>query len=181
MEDFEKRTIEQATHKPTCWFRYVDDTFVIWQHGQEKLTEFLNHLSRLHDNIQSTMEKEEDGHLLFLDIDIYRKPNGSLRHRVYRKPNHTNLYLHHNSDHHPSHKQSVLTFLIHRATAISDQDSLNRELEFLTTVFKNNGCNTQKIHRAMKPPTKTDKTKDKPISTAYIPYTRQPMEYSAEC
>ena len=26
MEDFEKKAIEQATHKPVCWFRYVDDT-----------------------------------------------------------------------------------------------------------------------------------------------------------
>ena len=38
MEDFEKKTIDQATHKPVCWFRYVDDNFVIWPHGQEKLT-----------------------------------------------------------------------------------------------------------------------------------------------
>jgi hypothetical protein len=49
---------------------------------------------------------------------------------------------------------------------------LNQELEFLTTVFKNNGYSTQQIHRAMKPPTKTDRTKDKPISTAYIQYTQ---------
>jgi hypothetical protein len=82
------------------------------------------------------MEKEEDGHLPFLYIDIYRKPNGSLGHRVYRKPTHTNVYLHHNSHHHPSHKYSVLTSLIHRATAICDQDSLKQELEFLTTVLK---------------------------------------------
>ena len=47
LEDFEKKAIEQATHKPVCWFRYVDDTFVIWPHGQEKLTEFLNHLNGL--------------------------------------------------------------------------------------------------------------------------------------
>jgi len=30
MENFEKRTIDKATHKPVYWFRYVDDTFVIW-------------------------------------------------------------------------------------------------------------------------------------------------------
>jgi retron-type reverse transcriptase len=40
MEDFEKNAIEQATHKPVCWFRYVDDTFVICPHGQEKLEDF---------------------------------------------------------------------------------------------------------------------------------------------
>jgi hypothetical protein len=40
------------------------------------------------------METERDGHLPFPDNDIYRKPDGSLGHRVYHKPTHTNLYLH---------------------------------------------------------------------------------------
>jgi hypothetical protein len=39
MEDFEIKAIETATHKPACWYRYVDDTFVIWPHGQERLPE----------------------------------------------------------------------------------------------------------------------------------------------
>jgi hypothetical protein len=59
MEDFEKKAIEQATHKPACWFRYVDDTFVIWPHGQEKLTEFLNHLSGRHNKIKFATEKRK--------------------------------------------------------------------------------------------------------------------------
>jgi hypothetical protein len=37
MEDFEKRAIEQATHKAAFWFRYVDETSVIWPHVQENL------------------------------------------------------------------------------------------------------------------------------------------------
>ena len=80
MEDFEEKALNQATLKPTCWYRYVDDTFVIWPHGKENLTEFLEHLNGLHKNIQFTME--EDGHLHFLDIDIYRKSDGSLGHKV---------------------------------------------------------------------------------------------------
>ena len=82
MEDFEKKAKEQAAHKPVYWFRYVDDIFIIWPHGQEKLEEFLNHISGLHNKIQFTMEKEEEGHLPFLDIDIYRKVDGSLGHNV---------------------------------------------------------------------------------------------------
>jgi len=35
MEDFAKKAIEQVTYKPVRWFRYVDDTFVIWPQGQE--------------------------------------------------------------------------------------------------------------------------------------------------
>jgi len=50
MEDFEKKAIKQATHKPACWYRYVDDIFIIWPHGKEKLTDFLNHLNGIHNN-----------------------------------------------------------------------------------------------------------------------------------
>ena len=136
MEDFEEKALNQVTLKPTCWYRYVDDTFVIWPHGKDNLTEFLDHLNGLHKNIQFTMEIE-DGHLPFLDIDIYRKTDGSLGHKVYCKPTHTNLYLHQLSHHHhhPANKHSVLSSLIHRARALCDQESLAHELEFLTTVL----------------------------------------------
>ena len=56
------------------------------------------------------MEKEEEGHLPFLGIDIYRKVDGSLGHKVYRKSTHTNLYLCQNSHHHPANSQSVSHF-----------------------------------------------------------------------
>jgi len=144
VEDFEKKATEQAAHKPVCWFRYVDDTFIIWPHGQEKLAEFQNHLTGLFNKKQFTVEKEE-GHLPFLDVDIYRKTHGSLGHKIYQKPTHTNLSLHQNSHHHPAKKQSVLASLIHRAKALCDQDSLTQELEFLTTVFKDNGYSPQQI------------------------------------
>jgi hypothetical protein len=69
-----------------------------------KLAEFLNHLNGLHNKKHFSMEKEVEGHLPFLDIDDYRKMDDSLGHRVYRKPTHTNLYLHQNSHYHPVHK-----------------------------------------------------------------------------
>ena len=106
MEDFENKALEQATHKLTCWYRYVDDTFAIWPHGRERLTEFLDHLNGLHSNIKFTMEIEEEGHLPFLDVDIYKRTDGSLGHKVYRKPTHTNLYLNQLSHHHPANNQS---------------------------------------------------------------------------
>jgi hypothetical protein len=66
----------------------------------------------------------------------------------------------------------VLVSLVHIARALCDQDTLDQELEFLTTVFKNNGYTTQQIRQALKPHTKTAKKNDKPTSTAYIPYTQ---------
>ena len=66
------------------------------------------------------MEKEEEGHLPILDIDIYRKTDGSLQHKVYRKPAHNSLYPHQISHHHPANKQSILASLIHRAISLYD-------------------------------------------------------------
>ena len=109
---------------------------------------------------------------IFLYIDIYRKMDGSLGHRVYRKPTHTKLYLHQKSHHHPAHKHSVLSSLAHGATALCDQESLTQELTFLTQVFKQNGYSHQQIQRAMKPATRVIETEDKSISTAYLPYTQ---------
>jgi hypothetical protein len=118
------------------------------------------------------METEKDGHLPFLDIDIYRETDGCLGHKIYRKPTHTNLYLQQNSHHNPANKQSVLTSLIYRAKTHCDQDSLPQELDFLTTVFKMNGYSQQQLRRAMEPTNPTAKNKDKATSTAYLPYTQ---------
>jgi hypothetical protein len=136
MEDYEKAALESAPLKPRCWFRYVDDTFVIWQHGPGKLKDFLHNLNNTHHTMQFTMETETECHLPFLYLDMYRKPAGSLGHKVYRKPTHTNLYLNLNSHHHTSNKQAVLSNLIHRARAFCDEDSLQAELVFLKDVFK---------------------------------------------
>ncbi|XP_038061747.1 uncharacterized protein LOC119732358 [Patiria miniata] len=93
----------------------VDNTFVIWQHGQDNLQLFLEHLNKLHSSIQFTMEQERDGYISFLDVEVSRKPDGSLARSVYRKPTHTDRYLHSNSFHHPRIKSSVNRAHVRRA------------------------------------------------------------------
>jgi hypothetical protein len=95
------------------------------------------------------METESEGHLQFLDLDIYRRPDVSLEHKVHRKPPHTNLYLNAKSHQHPSNTQAVLSTLVHRARALCDDDNLQAEMMFLKDVFKKNGYDSQ-IHRALK-------------------------------
>jgi hypothetical protein len=148
-EDYEKTELDSAQLHPRCWFRYVDDTLVIWPHGPDKLKDFLHHLNSIHQSIQFTMETETEGHLPFLDLDIYRRPDGSLEHKVHRKPTHANLYLNAKSHHHPSNKQATLSTLIHRARALCDEDSLQADLVFLRGVFKQNGYNDRHFHRAL--------------------------------
>jgi hypothetical protein len=89
--------------------------------------------------------------IAFLNIHTYRRTDGSLGNEAYSKPTHTNLYLHRNSYYHPAIKQSYLASLIHTAKAFCDQDSLNQELEFLATVFKDNGYSSRQKRWALKP------------------------------
>jgi hypothetical protein len=170
MEDFEEMACDRSPQKPLCWFRYVDDTFVIWPHGPNRLGDLLDHLNSIHQSIQFTMKRERDIHLPFLDIDIYRRPDGSLGHRVYRKAAHTNLYLNSSSHHHPCNKQAVLSTLVHRGRTLCDQDSLHVELVFLSDIFRQNGYTEQQIRRALNPPSGVGQTDRKPDSVGFLPY-----------
>ena len=65
MEHFEELALESGESKPATWLRYVDDTFVIWNKGRDKLLDFLEHLNSIRPSIQFTMELEEDRKLFF--------------------------------------------------------------------------------------------------------------------
>ena len=99
MEHFEALAIESARLKPATWLRYVDDTFVVWNEGMDKLHDFLEHLNTIRPSIQFTMELEEDGKLPFLDVLVTRGAN-RLTTKVYRKATHTDRYIHFTSNHH---------------------------------------------------------------------------------
>ena len=117
MECFEKLAIDTTPLKPKMWKRYVDDTFVVWEHGLEyDLTSFLEHLNSLRPNIQCTCEVEEGGKLPFLDVQLVRN-GSSLETSVYRKTTHTDRYLHYNSHHHPRVKVGIVKTLKDRALA----------------------------------------------------------------
>jgi hypothetical protein len=107
------------------------------------------------------METESEGHLTFLGSDNYWRPDGSLGHKVYRKPTRTNLYLNAKFHHHPSNKQAVLSALKHRARALCDEDSLQAEMVFLRDVFKQNGYNDRQI-QSPQPPSALTATGQRP-------------------
>lgn len=171
MEHFEHLALKRTVYSPKYFYRYVDDTFVVWQHGIERLKDFLSLLNSIHSNIKFTMEIEKDGCLPFLDILICRKADGSLAHKVYRKPTHTDLYLNASSHHHPAQKRGILKTLVHRARSISDADSLTTEIQHLRNTFRQNGYSHKDIAWALRktdrqPPTLSE-TRPK---LAFIPY-----------
>ena len=57
VEEFEQLVINILDHRPKVWLRYVDDTFIIWQRGQDNLQLFLEHLNALHSSIHLLWNK----------------------------------------------------------------------------------------------------------------------------
>ncbi|XP_011859841.1 PREDICTED: uncharacterized protein LOC105557262 [Vollenhovia emeryi] len=66
MEHFENEILKKVPLKPFTWFRYVDDTFVIWNHGRETLLQFLTFINSQHLNIHFTVEIEQNSQIPFL-------------------------------------------------------------------------------------------------------------------
>jgi hypothetical protein len=54
----------------------------------------VQHLNSIHENIRFTMQIEKDSLLPFQDVLVSKKPNGTVSHTTYRKPTHSDLYLH---------------------------------------------------------------------------------------
>ena len=152
MEFFEELALETAPTRPRLWKRCVDDTFCILRKGSTE--ELLHHLNGVRRTIKFTVEQEEDGTLPFLDTLLRRRRDGSLDVSVYRKPTHTDRYLHFES-HHPTHvKRGVVRCLHDRARGIiSTQDNLQKEVDHLARVLKQNGYPANFIRNASAPPT----------------------------
>ena len=165
MEDFENTAIATADHHPRVWFRYVDDTFVVWQHGRAKLDDFLLHINDLHHRIQFTMEIENNNSIPFLDVLVERSTN-CLSTNIYRKPTHTDLYLNFRSNHHPKTKFGIVSSLKTRAHRIcDDQEKVNSESDNLQNIFLSLGYPPNRISNIL---SKVPNTINASVSTSEV-------------
>ena len=123
MEKFEKEALDTAPHPPSLWKRYVDDTFVI-QEEQHK-DRFFHHINSIDPNIKFTAETTKaNGSMPFLHTLVTPQSDGSLATTVYRKPTHTNQYLHWDSHHAIMNMYSIISSLLHRPKHICSNQQL---------------------------------------------------------
>ena len=118
------------------YFRYVDDTFVIFQNEKES-EEFLIRLNSLHSSLQFTFEKKNNS-LPFLDVHVEHM-KGCYETKVYRKPTFTGLYLHWESFTSIKHKASLESMLVHRALKICSKSQLKEEINRIKEILLDNG------------------------------------------
>ena len=125
MEDLESKAIPSAPEDVglSLWKRYVDDTLEKIKRGQViPLTEHLNSID-VTGNIKFTYDQENEGKLAFLDVLLSRRPDGSIKLQIYRKPTHTDAYLMFDSHHPVQHKFSVIRTLLGRNHEIVTEEA----------------------------------------------------------
>ena len=177
MEHLEETALRTAPGPPRLWLRCVDDAFVIWLHGKEKLDCFHEHLSMQHRNIKFTVEHEKENKLAFLDVQVTRT-NNRLTTSVYRKSTHTDGYIPFHSHYHQRTVTGVLRCIRDRANKTCDPTSKQKEFQHLQTVLQANGFPAELVRKTLShqtrlpPPQPVHEDPAEPQKIMCLPYIR---------
>ena len=97
MADFEEKAMADFDLKPFVWWRYIDDVFMIWEHGEEELKRFINYLNSIHPTMKFTHSFSTES-IDFLDVHV-SKIGSVLKTDLFVKETDTHQYLHYKSCH----------------------------------------------------------------------------------
>ena len=97
-------------------------------------------INSIDSNTQFTSEKEDNGSIHFLDLNIIRNNiSGNLNIKIYRKNTHTDKYLSFDSCNPIQHKESVVRSLLNRKNILCDQEFRDNEETYIkSALMKNN-------------------------------------------
>ena len=91
MAEMEKSLFATLNRLPICYFRFLDDIFMIWTIGQESLNQFLNLANDFYPSIIFTTETSSS-EIHFLDTTIHLQ-NNKVETKIYSKPIDAHLSL----------------------------------------------------------------------------------------
>ena len=93
MDKLETNFVKTQTLQLLVWFRYIDDVFLLWTHGEGNLKRFLEELNNYDPNIKFTHEYSKK-EIPFLDLKVAIK-DGKITTDLYVKDTdrHTSTYI----------------------------------------------------------------------------------------
>ena len=69
MAELEEKIIEIVGNKPYLWWRYIDDIFFIWEHGEVILKDFVQTINEIHPITKFAAEWSQES-INFLDVTV---------------------------------------------------------------------------------------------------------------
>ena len=171
MGRLEQNFLKTQEIQPLCWWRFIDDIFMIWTNTEEQLIQFLDNLNS-YSSLKFTWAYSKS-HAVFLDVELTLH-EGEIRTTVHTKPTNILQYLHFESYHPFETKKSLPFSLTVRARRIcSTQDDLNRQCELIATSLQKRGYPKSLVNRQINQAISANEPKSKPNSTdipLVVPY-----------
>ena len=113
--------LRKFANQPMVYYRYIDDGFGIWLHGERSLKEFQNYANSIHPNIKVELRYSNDK-IEFLDTMVILE-NGQIITDLYTKPTDKHIYVDRKSSHPTNVKKSLPYGLGIRLKRICSRDS----------------------------------------------------------
>ena len=136
MGQLEKHLLGTCDYKPVLWLRFLDDIFLIWNHSEEKLVEFLENINTFHDSIKFTYNYSRE-QATFLDVNIKKNTEGDLITSVHEKSTNCHQYVEFSSCHPLSCKSGIPFSQAKRYRRItSDADKFIEDTDNLRKYFQ---------------------------------------------
>ena len=108
MGKLERKFLLTQDLKPRVWWRFIDDIFAIWTHGEQSLLRFIESLNRHHTTIKFTAYCSAEK-VTFLDTTVYFRENSLIGTYLNVKPTDKHRYLRMDSCH-PKHCKASILF-----------------------------------------------------------------------
>ena len=105
MSYLEEKLLDSCKLKPLFWWRYIDDLFFVWEHGEKSLKSFLKHINDAHPTIKFTANYSKEK-VNFLDVQVLQKQD-KLVTDLFVKSTDTHQYLDYTSCHPSYCKNSI--------------------------------------------------------------------------
>ena len=85
--DLQERILEDIELQPRIWWRSVNDIFLIWEHGEEYLKQFIQTLNAFQSTIKFTAESSKE-EISFSEVNVILR-NRQLKTDLHIKPTDT--------------------------------------------------------------------------------------------
>ena len=145
----ENKWLKDCPHslKPVFYRWYVDDIFVLFS-SLNQAEKFKKYLSSKHPNINFSLEKENDGRLSFLDINIFHE-KGKFVTNV--KKTFSGVYTNFNSFIPEIYKTGLIESLLCRCFNLSsDFMKFHHEINILKDILYKNSCTRDLVNKCIK-------------------------------
>ena len=157
MGALEEKVLSDVDKKPDVWWRYIDDVFVIWTHGEECLIEFVNQINKMHTKIQFTAEWSSRS-IAFLDVNV-SIDGGRIVTDLFSKPTDTHQFLHRRSCH-PRHCKSTIAYsqALRMRRICSEDDLYQKRTKELENYLVNRGYDRVEVQHQINRATRISRT-----------------------